>query len=359
MNARRARARVASRCFAVSISLAALDAVGCSRESAAPPPAPVREGGLPVGANPTAMEPAARGRGYERGTEPKVRVVPAGLRVLAMRGAGGGGGDGSAPDSSALPAAFVTASVPNEAPARKPLAVGDRFGVGEKLELPSGLTIAARSALEGLEVEMVGPALVAILVDETLLLFEGELKVVGATRAPAMIATPDGFVLAPSGTSVRARPRNGTTVSLSGAGSGTGSGAAVATSGEAWESQRVSATLVMPAASARDGDPAGLARCRRMAERARSTWNLASLPAPQADARPLLDASADEARRDAWARQTEARSAARSACAVARLLVERRSAGLWLDAGGLDGGAANAELAASEALWRELPSASP
>lgn len=304
--------------------------LGCVRDKTAPSTVSADAGPTALGDSGSAMAAQAA---------PKLRVVRAGLRVLSIRG-----GDASA---------NVVTVVRHDAPdATKAVVVGERVEAGDKLRVPAGCTVVARSTIEGMELELTGPAHLRTTKDETVFLYEGELKILSAPRGPASVATADVFVAAAPGTSLLAispspspspAPK-GASVSAAAPGKSTTRVTAPATlavtisAGESWESRAITGSMEFPppkSAVRPHPDVDGVIRCRRLADVARAAWATASSPGGE------NEGGAPEAR----AEHARARNAARTACAVARLVLERRESPAKLVA----------DLDAAEALWTELP----
>ena len=224
--------------------------------------------------------------------------VDRGLRVLALR------------DGDAGATHLTSGREPDVA-----LGVGARIGPGDRLTLKRGGAVL-KTIPEGVEFEIAGEAALRGGADETLTLYHGTLTVLAA-RAPLEVATTTAFIFATQGTRIEA----GDTCRVV-----AGEGARIA-SGEPFREQRA-VGAVKAAASAGESPTE---RCRRLAEDARAWWQ-----------RATVDAGAMVA-------HAERRRSARIACAVARVDLERRGAK----------GAAFADLASAEALYRDLPLGQP
>lgn len=269
-------------------------------------------------------------------------MAPPGLRILGVKRT-----DPNAP----LHAASDAGSPISVEGRTEPLFTGQRVEADQRLHVDEDFVVVLRSAIEGLELELVGPATMRITAVETIYLYDGLLRVSAAPRAPATVATPDAFVFAPAGAAVTVRDHRsksgseGTTVEEpEGA-----PGAIQATGADgAWQKTAIGKSKQVSFGAASTKVRASLDRCRAQAARARAAWDAASSKGTATDKAPATGvAEAGSSVGDLWAAQTEARGAARGACAVARLLVEKQ---------GPKESPLFKEVDAADQLWQALPS---
>lgn len=296
-------------------------ALACSRDPKPPPPRDAAAD-APAAATTAARPPGFAedaGLGGPRSSGRAGPRVPAGLRLLTVRGGDGGATLTGAGDPATL--------LP-----------GDRVKPGDPVRVPDGMTGVFRSADLGLELEVKGPARFRVDEEESVLLANGEVAIAAAPRAPGAIASPHLQADAVPGLRVRATPKE--TVVLPAERTPT-----TVFRGDPWAGalEKATVTVTDPKASV----AAAIARCQKEAAGARAAWERTI--GGGAPAGPPGGG-------DAYAAHAEARRRARAACNVARAAAfAARTTDLAPDGGTAKEAAETAQLTAAEALWRELP----
>lgn len=315
---------------AITAALPTIALVGCGRDGRSTAPDATPTGPTASGTAKTDPRPAVvaadAGFAEPRGASPR---IPAGLRLLAVRGLDGGATLTGAGDPATL--------LP-----------GDRVKPGDPVTIPAGATGVFRSADLGLELEVTGPARFRVNDEETVFLAAGEIAVKAAPRAPGAVATPQLFTEAPPGLRVSTSDRETVVTPAERT-------PATVWQGDPWTATLAKALVRAPearaAASPSDRVKAAIERCQKEAAGARAAWQRTI----GGGAKPAVPTGEG----DAYAAHAEARRRARAACDVARAVVfSVRPGGGQRDAGAgkpdVDA-KAGADLATADALWRELP----